>query len=74
MADETPAALPQDKEQYEFGGEDYADYMSGMVLQNDREILRAIKILGTHLSPYIQQPIIKIVEDWESLHPTIELT
>ncbi len=48
--------------------------MSGMVLQNDREILRAIKILGTHLSPYIQQPIIKIVEDWEALHPTIELS
>lgn len=74
MAEETTPTPAQDKEPYEFGGEDYADYMSGMVLQNDREILRAIKILGTHLSPYIQQPVIKIVEDWETLHPTIELT
>jgi len=74
MADETPAEQAQDKEPYEFGGEDYADYMSGMVVQNDREILRAIKILGTHLSPYLQQPVIKLVEDWEEQHPSLEMS
>lgn len=63
----------QDKEPYEFGGEDYADYISGLVLQSDREILRAIKILAAHLTPHVQQPITKIVEEWEQLHPSLEL-